>query len=276
MLTEEYCLRNELQKMENGLWNLNVKGTNMVGYTKQFQELALLCPNKEAIRMAHNLMGQVMRVRAAKNAENKRKWETIKGATMCNNLTKDRIWSRLILLGQLRNLTVGIDVHKETSVERIYENASIDERPFKIGKFRETLAEGALHLGPERDRFFANLSPKEKERFKADIRATNILLQGLPKDVYTLINNYTDAKDIWDNVKMLLEGSENELQKMENGLWNLNVKGTNMVGYTKQFQELALLCPNKEAIRMAHNLMGQVMRVRAAKNAENKRKWENN
>ncbi|GJW37274.1 hypothetical protein Tco_0060194 [Tanacetum coccineum] len=43
---------------------------------------------------------------------------------------------------------------------------------------------------------------------KADIRATNILLQGLPNDIYTLINHYTNAKDIWDNVKMLLEGSE--------------------------------------------------------------------
>nr|GEZ70064.1 ribonuclease H-like domain-containing protein [Tanacetum cinerariifolium] len=31
---------------------------------------------------------------------------------------------------------------------------------------------------------------------------------GLPKDIYTFINHYTDAKDIWDNVKMLLEGSE--------------------------------------------------------------------
>ncbi|GJX09170.1 hypothetical protein Tco_0199029 [Tanacetum coccineum] len=41
-----------------------------------------------------------------------------------------------------------------------------------------------------------------------DIRATNIILQGLPKDIYSLINHYTDAKDIWDNVKMLLEGSE--------------------------------------------------------------------
>ncbi|GJZ24308.1 hypothetical protein Tco_0561767 [Tanacetum coccineum] len=88
---------------------------------------------------------------------------------------------------------------------------SIDEGPFKMGKFRETLvegAEGALHLGPERDRVIADLTPEEKERYKADIRATNILFQGLPKDIYTLINHYTDAKDIWDNVKMLLEGSE--------------------------------------------------------------------
>ncbi|GKD13616.1 hypothetical protein Tco_1198023 [Tanacetum coccineum] len=68
--------------------------------------------------------------------------------------------------------------------------------------------EGALHLGPERAQVYSELSPGDKERYHADIRATNILLQGLPKDIYTLIKHYTDAKDIWDNVKMLLEGSE--------------------------------------------------------------------
>ncbi|GJQ89615.1 hypothetical protein Tco_0000754 [Tanacetum coccineum] len=62
--------------------------------------------------------------------------------------------------------------------------------------------------GPERARVFIDLSAEEKGRYKADIYATNILLQGIPKDIYTLINHYTDAKDIWDNVKMILEGSE--------------------------------------------------------------------
>ncbi|GJS55596.1 putative reverse transcriptase domain-containing protein [Tanacetum coccineum] len=56
-------------------------------------------------------------------------------------------------------------------------------------------------------RVYSDLSPEDKERYNADIQATNILLQGLPKDIYSLINHYTDAKDIWDNVKMLLEGS---------------------------------------------------------------------
>ncbi|GJT45909.1 hypothetical protein Tco_0954624 [Tanacetum coccineum] len=87
---------------------------------------------------------------------------------------------------------------------------SIDEGPFQMGTFRETLAEGnegALHLGPERARVYSDLSPEDKERYNADIRATNILLQELPYDIYTLINHYTDAKDIWDNVKMLLEGA---------------------------------------------------------------------
>ncbi|GKG00263.1 reverse transcriptase domain-containing protein, partial [Tanacetum coccineum] len=44
MMTEEYCPRNELQKMETELWNLSVEGTDIVGYTRRFQELALLYP----------------------------------------------------------------------------------------------------------------------------------------------------------------------------------------------------------------------------------------
>nr|GEU49024.1 hypothetical protein [Tanacetum cinerariifolium] len=66
---------------------------------------------------------------------------------------------------------------------------SIDEGLFQMGMFRETLA-------------------KEKDRYNVNIRATNILLQGLPKDIYTIINHYTDAKDIWDNVKMFQEGGQ--------------------------------------------------------------------
>ncbi|GJX40460.1 hypothetical protein Tco_0255450 [Tanacetum coccineum] len=100
---------------------------------------------------------------------------------------------------------------------------SIDEGPFQMGTFQETLAEGTEggpHLGPERPRVYSDLSPKDKERYNADIRATNILLQGLPKDIYSLINHYTDAKDIWDNVKMLLEGSELTKEDRESQLYD--------------------------------------------------------
>nr|GEZ08161.1 integrase, catalytic region, zinc finger, CCHC-type, peptidase aspartic, catalytic [Tanacetum cinerariifolium] len=81
---------------------------------------------------------------------------------------------------------------------------SIDEGPYQMGIVRETLAEsteGAPQFGPERPRVYSDVTPEEKDRYNADIRATNILLQGLPKDIYTLINHYTDAKDIWDNHK---------------------------------------------------------------------------
>nr|GFC66593.1 integrase, catalytic region, zinc finger, CCHC-type, peptidase aspartic, catalytic [Tanacetum cinerariifolium] len=55
---------------------------------------------------------------------------------------------------------------------------SIDEGLFKMEKINETLAEGAEGaVRPERDRVVADLTPEEKKRYKADIRATNILLQ---------------------------------------------------------------------------------------------------
>ncbi|GJR09059.1 hypothetical protein Tco_0791711 [Tanacetum coccineum] len=115
---------------------------------------------------------------------------------------------------------------------------SITEGPFQMGMFIQTVAEeteGALQLGPERARVFTDLTAKEKERYKADIRATNILLQGIPKDIYTLINHYTDAKDIWDNVKIILEGSEFITEvKLNRGLKESNFD--QLYAYLKQYE----------------------------------------
>nr|GEZ64376.1 hypothetical protein [Tanacetum cinerariifolium] len=87
---------------------------------------------------------------------------------------------------------------------------SINEGPFKMGQCRDDIASGTngLYLGPKRDRVVADLSQAKKERLRADIHAMNILLRGMPIDIYKLINHNTDAKDIWDNVNMLLEGYE--------------------------------------------------------------------
>ncbi|GJZ99031.1 hypothetical protein Tco_0671582 [Tanacetum coccineum] len=76
---------------------------------------------------------------------------------------------------------------------------SIDEGHFQMGTTRGIVAEGtegSLNLGPERPRVYSDLSQDEKDRYNADIRATNIILQGLPKDIYSLINHYTDAMDL--------------------------------------------------------------------------------
>ncbi|GJZ05983.1 integrase, catalytic region, zinc finger, CCHC-type containing protein [Tanacetum coccineum] len=123
---------------------------------------------------------------------------------------------------------------------------SITEGPFQMGTMRDTLTEGgegALHLGPVRARVFADLSAEDKERYKADIRATNILLQGIPKDIYTLINHFTDAKDIWDNVKMILEGSELTKDDRESQLYDefehfCQIKGEPIHVYYVRFTKL--------------------------------------
>ncbi|GJU61462.1 hypothetical protein Tco_1243297 [Tanacetum coccineum] len=71
--------------------------------------------------------------------------------------------------------------------------------PFQMGTIRDTIAEGTE--GAQQ--------------------------LGLPKDIYTLINHYTEAKYIWDNVKMLLEGSELTKEDRESQLVDkIEVKGT--------------------------------------------------
>ncbi|GKC69942.1 integrase, catalytic region, zinc finger, CCHC-type containing protein [Tanacetum coccineum] len=79
---------------------------------------------------------------------------------------------------------------------------SIDQGPFELGTTRNTFGttpEGGVLLGPERPRNYDDLSDTKKKRYNADVRATNIVLQGLPKDIYKLINHNIEAKAISDN-----------------------------------------------------------------------------
>ncbi|GJT66432.1 retrovirus-related pol polyprotein from transposon TNT 1-94 [Tanacetum coccineum] len=100
---------------------------------------------------------------------------------------------------------------------------SIDQGPFELGTTRNTLGttpEGGVLLRPERPRTYEDLSDTKKKRYDADVRATNIVLQGLPKDIYKLIIHNIEAKAIWDNVKMLLAGSELTKEDIESQLYD--------------------------------------------------------
>ncbi|GJZ03913.1 hypothetical protein Tco_0537188 [Tanacetum coccineum] len=96
------------------------------------------------------------------------------------------------------------------------------KRPQRIqhNKHIGTTPEGSVLLGPERPRTYEDLSDTEKKRYDADVRATNIVLQGLPKDIYKLINHNIEAKAIWDNVKILLAGSELTKEDIESQLYD--------------------------------------------------------
>nr|GEX25645.1 retrovirus-related Pol polyprotein from transposon TNT 1-94 [Tanacetum cinerariifolium] len=107
-----------------------------------------------------------------------------------------------------------------------------DEGPYQMGTVREPLVEGtkgAPQFGPERPRVYSDLSPEEKDRYNADIQATNILLQGLPKDIYTLINHYTNTKDIWDNHKgETIHDNHVQFAKLINDMRNIKMTMSRM------------------------------------------------
>ncbi|GJX60327.1 hypothetical protein Tco_0291717 [Tanacetum coccineum] len=67
-----------------------------------------------------------------------------------------------------------------------------------------------------------------------DVQATNIILHGLPPDVYALVNHQEEAKDIWDRVKLLMKDTELSYQERECRLYNLFDKFTSIQGETLQ------------------------------------------
>ncbi|GKC93746.1 putative reverse transcriptase domain-containing protein [Tanacetum coccineum] len=85
LMTEVYCPRNEIQKMESELWNLTVKNNDLAAYTQRFQELTIMCTKivleeedqptslQDAVRIANNLMDQKLKGYDVKNAKNKRR-----------------------------------------------------------------------------------------------------------------------------------------------------------------------------------------------------------
>ncbi|GJZ48551.1 reverse transcriptase domain-containing protein, partial [Tanacetum coccineum] len=45
LLTNKYCPRTEVKKIEDEFYNLVVKGNDLKTYARRFQKLAVLCPN---------------------------------------------------------------------------------------------------------------------------------------------------------------------------------------------------------------------------------------
>ncbi|GKC58384.1 hypothetical protein Tco_1085982 [Tanacetum coccineum] len=67
---------------------------------------------------------------------------------------------------------------------------------------------------------YEELSYEEKLQANCDLKATNIVLQGLPPDVYALVNHHKIAKDIWDRVKLLMQGASLSRQERECKLYD--------------------------------------------------------
>nr|GEV85826.1 putative reverse transcriptase domain-containing protein [Tanacetum cinerariifolium] len=84
LMTEVYCSRNEVQKMETELWNLIVKGNDLTAYTQRglpdnIQGNVIVANParlQDAIRIANQLMDKKLQGYRGRSAENKRRMES--------------------------------------------------------------------------------------------------------------------------------------------------------------------------------------------------------
>nr|GEY82846.1 hypothetical protein [Tanacetum cinerariifolium] len=57
----------------------------------------------------------------------------------------------------------------------------------------------------------------ENEAIQADcdVKATNIVLQGLPPEVYAIVSNHKFAKELWERIQLLMQGTSLTKQERE-------------------------------------------------------------
>ncbi|GJW73031.1 retrovirus-related pol polyprotein from transposon TNT 1-94 [Tanacetum coccineum] len=71
-----------------------------------------------------------------------------------------------------------------------------------------------------RPKKYSELSATKAIQADCDIKATNIILQGLPPDVYALVSNHKVTKELWERIQLLMQGTTLTKQEMECKLYD--------------------------------------------------------
>ncbi|GJY29092.1 hypothetical protein Tco_0404859 [Tanacetum coccineum] len=71
-----------------------------------------------------------------------------------------------------------------------------------------------------RPKKYSELSATEAIQADCDIKTTNIILQGLPPKVYALVCNHKVAKELWERIQLLVQGTSLTKQERECKLYD--------------------------------------------------------
>nr|GEV66895.1 hypothetical protein [Tanacetum cinerariifolium] len=69
--------------------------------------------------------------------------------------------------------------------------------------------------GVTRLKKYSELSAAEAIQADCDVKSTNIILQGLPSKVYALVSTHKVAKELWERIQMLMQGTSLTKQERE-------------------------------------------------------------
>ncbi|GJZ98826.1 retrovirus-related pol polyprotein from transposon TNT 1-94 [Tanacetum coccineum] len=97
---------------------------------------------------------------------------------------------------------------------------SIQNGPTPHPQITVTEGQGDAAVQVTRDKRDEEFTEIENNKELADIQATNILSQGLPRHVFNILNQTRTGKEIWDNVELLMKGSGKSLQQQKEELFD--------------------------------------------------------
>ncbi|GKC06547.1 hypothetical protein Tco_0998157 [Tanacetum coccineum] len=73
--------------------------------------------------------------------------------------------------------------------------------------------------GVTKPKKYYELSATEAIQAYCDIKTTNIILQGLPPEVYALVSNHKVAKELWERIQLLMQRTLLTKQERECNLY---------------------------------------------------------
>ncbi|GJR92260.1 retrovirus-related pol polyprotein from transposon TNT 1-94 [Tanacetum coccineum] len=97
---------------------------------------------------------------------------------------------------------------------------SIQNGPSPHPMVTDAPTEGQTGVNMPRMKLDSEFTPEETNRENADTQAEIILSQGLPRHIFNILNQTNTAKEIWDNVEMLMQGSGRTLQQRKEDLFD--------------------------------------------------------
>ncbi|GKA84930.1 hypothetical protein Tco_0806584, partial [Tanacetum coccineum] len=74
--------------------------------------------------------------------------------------------------------------------------------------------------GVTRLKEYTKLTPAEAIQADCDIKAINIILQGLPTEIYAFVSQHRVANDLWEKIKLLMQGASLTKQERECKLYD--------------------------------------------------------
>nr|GEX84152.1 integrase, catalytic region, zinc finger, CCHC-type, peptidase aspartic, catalytic [Tanacetum cinerariifolium] len=92
----------------------------------------------------------------------------------------------------------------------------------------------------------SELSATEAIQADCDVKATNIILQGVPPEVYALVSNHKVAKELWERIQLFMQGTLLTKQERECKLYDEFDKFAYKKGET-------LLSPTNNQLRNSSN-----------------------
>nr|GEV90890.1 putative ribonuclease H-like domain-containing protein [Tanacetum cinerariifolium] len=255
LLTNKYCPRTKIKKMEDEFYNLVVKENDLKTYIKRFQELALLCSNM--VQNSKKLMEVFIEglPRSIKGNVTASKPQTLEEVLTITQRLMEQVLELMLLKRSKKNTKyVSAATEELTAAKRKLMMLKMQiEQYFLMTDYSmwEVILNGDSPV-PTRivegvAQLVAPTTIEQKLARKNELKARGTLLMALPEKHHLKFNSHKDAKTLIKAIEKRFSGNT-ETKKVQKTLLK------------QQFENFS--CSSSEGLDQIHNKLQKLIKVK--------------